>query len=34
MEETVELKYNYLSIWVIYYLQTTLSIEKAYKDIL
>ena len=34
IEKTVEVKYNYLSILVIYYLRTTLSIERAYKDIL
>ena len=33
-ERTVEVKYNYLFMPVIYYLQTTLLIEKAYKDIL
>jgi len=34
MEETVEVKYNYLSVLVIHYLQTTPLIERAYKDIL
>jgi hypothetical protein len=34
MEKTVEVKYNYLSVLAIYYLQTTLSTERAYKDIL
>ena len=34
MEEMVEVKRNYLSVLVIYYLQITLLIERAYKDIL
>ena len=34
IEETVEVKCNYLSILAIYYLWITLLIEKAYKDIL
>ena len=34
IEETVEVKRNYLSILATYYLQTTLLIERAYKDIL
>jgi site-specific recombinase len=33
-EEIIEVKYNYLSILVMHYLQTTLSTERAYKDIL
>ena len=33
-EEIVEVKCNYLSMPVIYYLQTTLLTERAYKDIL
>ena len=33
-EETVKVKYNYLSIPAIYYLQTILLTERAYKDIL
>jgi hypothetical protein len=33
-EETIEVKRDYLSILVIYYLQTTLSTERAYKNIL
>ena len=33
-EETVEVKRNYLSMLATYYLQTTLLIERAYKDIL
>jgi len=33
-EETVEVKRNYLSMLVMHYLQTTPSIERAYKDIL
>jgi hypothetical protein len=32
--ETVEVKRNYLSILAMYYLRTTLLIERAYKDIL
>ena len=32
--ETVEVKCNYLSILVIYYLRITPLIERAYKDIL
>ena len=32
--ETVEVKRNYLSVLAIHYLQTTLLIERAYKDIL
>jgi hypothetical protein len=34
MEETVEVKRNYLSVLVTYYSRTTLLIERAYKDIL
>ena len=34
MEEIVEVKCNYLSMLAIYYLQITLLIEGAYKDIL
>jgi len=34
IEETVEVKRNYLSIPVIHYLQIILLIERAYKDIL
>jgi hypothetical protein len=34
MEETVEVKHNYLFILVIHYLRTTLLIERARKDIL
>jgi hypothetical protein len=34
MEETVEVKRNYLSMPAMYYLQITLLIERAYKDIL
>jgi len=34
MEETVEVKCNYLSMPAMYYLWTTLLIERAYKDIL
>jgi hypothetical protein len=34
IEETVEVKHNYLFILAIYHLQTTLSTERAYKDIL
>ena len=34
IEETVKVKYNYLSILAIYYLQTIPLIERAYKDIL
>ena len=34
IEETVEVKRNYLSMLVIYYLRITLLIERAYKDIL
>ena len=33
-EEIVEVKRNYLSMLAIYYLQITLLIEGAYKDIL
>jgi len=33
-EETVEVKCNYLSVPVIYYLRITPLIERAYKDIL
>ena len=33
-EKTVEIKYNYLFILAMYYLQTTLSTERAYKDTL
>jgi len=33
-EETVKVKRNYLSMLVMYYLQTTPLIERAYKDIL
>ena len=32
--ETVEVKLNYLSVLVIHYLQITILIERAYKDIL
>jgi hypothetical protein len=32
--ETVEVKRNYLSMLAIHYLQITLLIERAYKDIL
>ena len=32
--ETVEVKRNYLSVLATHYLQTTLLIERAYKDIL
>ena len=32
--ETVEVKRNYLSVLVTYYLRTTPLIERAYKDIL
>ena len=34
MEETVEVKRNYLSMLATYYLRITLLIERAYKDIL
>jgi len=34
IEETVEVKRNYLSMLVMYYSRTTLLIEKARKDIL
>ena len=34
IEETVDVKRNYLSMLAIYYLRTTLLIERAYKDIL
>jgi len=34
IEETVGVKRNYLSILVMHYLQITLLIERAYKDIL
>ena len=34
IEETVEVKRNYLSVPAIYYLQITPLIERAYKDIL
>ena len=34
MEETVEVKRNYLSILATHYLQTTPLTERAYKDIL
>jgi hypothetical protein len=34
MEKTVEVKRNHLFILAMYYLQTTLSTERAYKDIL
>ena len=34
MEETVEVKRNYLSMLAIYYSRTTPLIERAYKDIL
>ena len=34
MEETVEVKRNYLSVLAIYYLQITPLIERAYKNIL
>ena len=34
MEETVEVKRNYLSMLVIYYSRIILLIERAYKDIL
>jgi len=34
IEETVEVKRNYLSILAMNYSQTTLLIERAYKDIL
>jgi hypothetical protein len=34
MEETVEVKYNYLSILAMHYLQTTPLTERACKDIL
>ena len=34
IEETVEVKRNYLSVLVIYYLRITPLIERAYKDIL
>jgi hypothetical protein len=34
MEERVEIKYNYLSILAIHYLQIIPSTERAYKDIL
>ena len=34
IEEIVEVKYNYLSVLVIYYLQITLLIKRAYKNIL
>jgi hypothetical protein len=33
-EETVEVKYNYLSILVMYHSRTILLTERAYKDIL
>ena len=33
-EKTIEVKCNYLFMLVIHYLQTTLSIERACKDIL
>jgi hypothetical protein len=33
-EETVKVKYNYLFILVMHYLQTTLLTERAYKNIL
>jgi len=34
MEETVEVKRNYLSMLAMHYLQITPSTERAYKDIL
>ena len=34
IEKTVEVKCNHLSILVMHYLQTTLLIERAYKDTL
>jgi len=34
MEETVEVKCNYLSMLATYYLRITLLTERAYKDIL
>ena len=34
MEETVEVKRNYLSVLAMHYLRTTLLIKRAYKDIL
>jgi hypothetical protein len=34
IEEMVEVKHNHLSILAMHYLQTTLSTERAYKDIL
>ena len=34
MEKIIKIKYNYLSILVIYYSRTTLLIKRAYKDIL
>jgi hypothetical protein len=34
IEETVEVKRNYLSVLAIHYLRTTLLTERAYKDIL
>jgi hypothetical protein len=34
IEETVEVKRNYLSMPAIYYLRITLLIERAYKNIL
>ena len=33
-EEIVKVKYNHLSMPAMHYLQTTLSTERAYKDIL
>jgi hypothetical protein len=34
IKKTIEVKYNYLSILVMHYLQTTLLIKRAYKNIL
>jgi hypothetical protein len=34
MEEIIEVKRNHLSILAMHYLQTTLLIKRAYKDIL
>jgi hypothetical protein len=34
IEETVEVKRNYLSVLATHYLRTTLLIERAYKDTL
>jgi len=34
IEETVEVKRNYLSVLAMHYLRITLLIERAYKDIL